>query len=84
MRFEGGFYRSRWVSREHLGGTRRVCSRKKTVLPGGCDSVYEEVNKVRDVGCYYSQTNIIQFVLHVTVGVLTWKTGTHIMLIKKK
>ena len=65
------------MSREHLGGTRRVCSRKKTVLPGGCDSGYEEVNKVRDVGCYYSQTNIIQFVLHGTVGVLTGETSAH-------
>lgn len=72
------------MSREHLGGTRRVCSRKKTVLPGGCDGGYEEVNKIRDVGCYYSQTNIIQFVLHGTVGVLTGDISTHIMLIKSR
>ena len=60
------------MSREHLSGTRRECipGRKQCYL-GGCNSGYEEVNKMRDIACYCSQTNIIQFVLHGPVEALT-------------
>lgn len=70
------------MSREHLSGTRRECKpgRKQCYL-GGCNSGYEEVNEMRDIACYCSQTNIIQFVLHGNVEALTGHTDPHMMLI---